>query len=197
MASGRRMVEMGMDTAPAVIFRPLKGPLAAARQRKIQTSSSCSTVQSIENKEDKSCVMKTNPSQTNNSCNGEITFLNWKCKCGETADLKISETTENPNKVISCCPKKGDGCSFFARWERDDPACSIVGGSSSNREISLNFKNAAAQVPYIGASTSNPGILERIVALEANVAAGKMLVLFNFLVVFLCLFLVVCVMVKI
>ncbi|XP_024027704.1 uncharacterized protein LOC112093456 [Morus notabilis] len=158
----------------------LKGPLAAARQRKIQTGSSCSTVQSIENKEDKSCVMKTNPSQTNNSCNGEITFLNRKCKCGE----------KNPNKLIYCCPKNGDGCSFFSCCERDDPACTIVGGSSSNREIGSNFKNAAAQVPYIGASTSNPGILERIVALEANVAAGKMLVLFNFLVVFLCLFLI-------
>ncbi|EXC21163.1 hypothetical protein L484_000568 [Morus notabilis] len=84
-------------------------------------------------------------------------------------------------------------------WERDDPACSIVGGSSSKQEICLNFKNDAAPIPDIGARapTSNPRIIERIVALEANVAAGKMLVLFNLLVVFLGLFVMVCVLVKI
>ncbi|XP_024027708.1 uncharacterized protein LOC21400283 isoform X1 [Morus notabilis] len=174
----------------------LKGPSAAALQRKIQTSSSCSAVQSFDNKEDKSCPIKTNPSQTNKSCNEEITFLNRKCKCGETADLKISESKENPNKLTYCCPKKGDGCNFLAMWERDDPACSIVGGSSSKQEICLNFKNDAAPIPDIGAPTSNPRILERIVALEANVAAGKMVVLFNFLVVFLGLFVMVCVLVK-
>ena len=49
---------------------------------------------------------------------GWIRIRNRRCGCGLKAELKISETIDNLNRLLFRCPKRA--CRFFEWWKVED-----------------------------------------------------------------------------
>lgn len=51
--------------------------------------------------------------QEQNVNGGVLKFINKICDCGMRAAVKISESSNNPQRLYYCCPKFKDKCTFY------------------------------------------------------------------------------------
>ena len=61
---------------------------------------------------------------------GWIRIRNRRCGCGLKAELKISETIDNPNRLLFRCPK--GACRFFEWWKVEDDENYFSGNKSEH-----------------------------------------------------------------
>ncbi|PON99783.1 Armadillo-type fold containing protein [Trema orientale] len=119
-------------------------------------------------------------SQGSNSSSRWINFHNKKCKCGKNALLRICESKNNPNRLYYCCANGESSffdCGFFEWWVPEDSAQPLNMITEDHNQY--------------------PKLVQRIIALEANVSVWKIIILLNFLLSMFIMLIVICVLIKV
>ncbi|PON58866.1 Armadillo-type fold containing protein [Parasponia andersonii] len=118
--------------------------------------------------------------QGSNSSSRWINFHNKKCKCGKNALLRISESINNPNRLYYCCANGESSffdCGFSEWWVPKDSAQPLDMITEDHNQY--------------------PKLVQKIIALEANVSAWKIIILLNFLLSMFIILIVFCVLIKV